>query len=50
MKKSIIKCDVCKRKIADLVQIDSSRIIIDMAICDSCERQEMSMVIQRSKK
>jgi len=50
MKHTTITCSVCNRKLADLVQIDSSRIIIDMAICDSCERQEISMVIQRSSK
>ena len=50
MKHSIITCEVCNRKLADLKQIDSANIYIDMAICDSCEKQEISMAIQRSSK
>ena len=36
MRHSTILCEVCKRKLADLNQIDSANIYIDFAICDSC--------------
>ena len=50
MKHSIITCEVCKRKLADLIKVDSANIYIDMAICDSCEKQEIALAIKRSEK
>lgn len=42
MRKILIKCEDCQRKIGELEQIDSAKIFIDFAICDSCDRERIN--------
>lgn len=39
MRKIIIKCCDCDKRLGKLEQIDSARIFIDFAICDKCDTE-----------